>query len=110
MSLTAGLLLLLVLALPLAFAIMRSNELFVLRAQSGKLELARGRLPQALFSELADVAARQRLDGLELRAVVEGGVPRLVVRGSISEAAEQQLRNVLGRFRLTQIRSGRLRA
>jgi len=110
MSLAAGLLLLLALALPLAFAIARSNELFVLRARAGKLELRRGRLPQALFSELGDVAERQKLDGIELRAVVEGGAPRLRVRGSIGEAHEQQLRNVLGRFQLSQIRTGRLRA
>ncbi|HVJ21315.1 MAG TPA: DUF3634 family protein [Polyangiaceae bacterium] len=110
MSLTVGLVIMLLLALPLAWAIARSNELFVLRARKGKLDLVRGRLPQALFRELADVAERQRLDDLEVRAVVEGGVPRLLVRGQISEAAEQQLRNVLGRFKLTQIRTGKLRA
>ena len=108
MSLARVLLLLLVLGLVLFF-LARSNELFALRARGGKCELLRGRLPQALFSELCDVAERQKLDAVELRAVVESGAPRLLVRGDISEAAEQQLRNVLGRFQLSQIRSGQLR-
>jgi hypothetical protein len=94
----------------LLFFVARANELFALRARAGKFELVRGRLPQALFSELSDVAERQKLDAVEVRAVVESGAPRLVVRGAISEAAEQQLRNVLGRFQLRQIRSGKLRA
>lgn len=110
MSLAVGLLLVVVLGLPLAWAIARSNELFVVRARAGRLELVRGRLPQALFRELSDVAERQRLDGVEVRAVVEGGVPRLMVRGPIGEAALQQARNVLGRFQLSQIRTGKLRA
>jgi hypothetical protein len=104
------LLLLLLLALPLVIAIARSNQLFVLRARAGKLELTRGRLPQALFSELADVAERQRLDGIEIRVVVEDKKPRLLVSGTIGEAPLQQLRNVLGRFQTSQIRTGKLRA
>ena len=110
MSLTVALLILVVLALPLAIAIARSNQLFVLRARAGKLELVRGRLPKALFRELDDIAARQKLDGIDVLAVVEGGVLRLVVRGSIADAPAQQLRNVLGRFQLSQIRTGNLRA
>jgi len=104
------LLLLLAVALVIAFFLSRANELFALRARGGRLELLRGRLPQALFSELDDVARRQNLDAVQVRAVVEGGAPRLVVKGTIGEAAEQQLRNVLGRFQLSQIRSGKLRA
>lgn len=101
---------LVLLLLPIIIGIARATTLFVLRAQNGKLTLVRGRLPQALFDDLEDVARRERLDGVEVRAIVEGGEPRLQVKGSVSPGAEQSLRNVLGRFRLTQIRTGKLRA
>jgi hypothetical protein len=97
------------LLVPLAYAIWRSTELFATRARAGNLELVRGRLPPALFSELRDIAQRERLDGVQVRAVLEGGAPRLVVSGPVSAGTEQALRNVLGRFRLSQIRTGTLR-
>jgi len=88
----------------------RANELFALSARDGKLELRRGRLSPALFSEFADIAARERLDGTEIRALNESGSPRLMLRGVSNPAAEQALRNVLGRYPIAQIRTGRLRA
>ena len=85
------------------------NELFRLSAQRGDISLERGRLPPALFDELADIARRERLHEVVIRAVVEGGKPRLILEGD-GKGAEQPLRNVLGRFNLQQIRSGRRRS
>lgn len=96
--------------LAFAYALRRANELFALVARAGKLELIRGRLSPALFSEFADIAARERLDGAELRVLSESGSPRLVLRGEPNPAVEQALRNVLGRYPVSQIRAGRLRA
>jgi len=92
------------------FALRRANELFALRARAGKLELLRGRLSPALFSELAEIAARERLDDSEIRVLSEAGSPRLVLRGEPNPALEQAFRNVLGRYPVSQIRAGRLRA
>jgi hypothetical protein len=92
------------------YALRRANELFALGARAGKLELLRGRLSPALFSELADIADRERLDGTEIRVLSESGAPRLVLRGAPSPIAEQAMRNVLGRYPVAQIRAGRLRA
>ncbi len=99
-----------VLVLPLARGLWLATELFRLSARHGELTLERGRLPPALFSELSDIAQRQRLHGVEIRVVLAGGVPTLSVSGDSANAAAQPLRNVLGRFTLTQLRSGRLRA
>jgi|GEM_PF-772481 hypothetical protein len=98
---------------PVAYGLRRANELFALSANNGKLTIKRGRVPPALFSELAEIAERARLDDTEIRVVSESGVPRLVVnvaRGATSPALEQAARNVLGRFSVAQIRAGRLRA
>jgi len=96
----------------LAFGIglRRVNELFAVSARGGKLRLLRGRMPQALFAELADIAERDHLDAIEWRVVSEGGAPRLLLAGTPHAAAEQAARNVLGRYNLSQIRNGRLRA
>lgn len=92
------------------YALRRATELFALNARSGKLELLRGRLSPLLFSEFADIAARERLDGTEIRVLSESGSPRLLLRGTPNPSAEQALRNVLGRYPVAQIRAGRLRA
>jgi hypothetical protein len=104
-----GLLLLVAFVLYALRAFSLARELFRLSARRGELSLERGRLPQALFEELADVARRERLHDVTIRAVVEGGKPRLIVEGD-GKGAEQPLRNVLGRFNLQQIRSGRRRS
>ena len=98
---------------PIAYGLRRANELFALTANSGILTITRGRMPPALFSELAEIAERARLDNAEFRVLSESGIPRLIVRGAPSHAlqqAEQAARNVLGRFNVAQIRAGRLRA
>jgi hypothetical protein len=96
--------------LAFGYALRRANELFALSARRGKLVLLRGRLPQALFADLAEIAGRAQLDDTEIRALSESGAPRLVLRGAPNLAAEQASRNLLGRYTVPQIRSGRLRA
>jgi len=98
------------LLLVFGYALRRANELFALTARAGKLELLRGRLSPALLSEFADIAARERLDNAEIRVLSESGLPRLVLLGAQAPALEQAFRNVLGRYPVSQIRAGRLRA
>jgi hypothetical protein len=109
MWLWLGLLLLVLFGLYALRAFTLHNELFRLSAEHGELSLEHGRLPPTLFNELADVARRERLHEVVIRAVVEGGKARLVVEGD-GKDAEQPLRNVLGRFTLQQIRAGRRRS
>jgi hypothetical protein len=86
------------------------TELFRLAAARGKLTLRRGRIPPALFAELSEIAEREHLDSVVIRAFVEGGAARLVVQGKSARSVEQPMRNVIGRFPLPQLRSGKLRA
>jgi hypothetical protein len=68
-------------------------------------------LPPALFDEIADVVRLHGVRVATIGAVLSGGSVRLIFdHDGKSTAAEQPLRNVLGRFTLTQLRSGRRRA
>ncbi|MEO8903257.1 MAG: DUF3634 family protein [Polyangiaceae bacterium] len=95
--------------LAIFYGLRRANELFALSACEGRLTVVRGRLPPALFSDLQDIAARERLGAVEIRVVSESGVPRLLSSGG-PPAFEQAARNVLGRFSVAQLRAGRRRA
>jgi len=96
--------------LAFGYALRRERELFALSTEHGKLTVLRGRLPQALFSALSEIVAREHLDRVELRVISESGAPRLRVRGTAGAGLEQAARNVLGKYNVAQIRHGRLRA
>ena len=107
MNLFVGLAILAVLAIPLAVAIWRSNELFCLEVVGGRMRFVRGRIPQRLLDDLADVLRRPPVSHARLRAVSEDRRPRIVVSsGNVGEGQLQQLRNVLGTWELAKIRAG----
>ncbi|MSP26650.1 MAG: DUF3634 family protein [Myxococcales bacterium] len=98
--------LLMLLTAPLVVAIMRSNELFLVRHDGTRLRIVRGRLPKALLDDLEDVLRRAGTGTLELRAVVEDSRPRLYASTrDLPQPVRQQLRNTLGRFGVAAIRN-----
>jgi hypothetical protein len=82
----------------------RANELFVIDVRSGKARLVRGRMPKAMFDDLADVLGG--VPDATVRGVTSDGRPAVAARGRITPEQLQRLRNVVGRFTLAQIRSG----
>lgn len=105
MTLLVGLALLVLAAIPLAIAIWRSNELFRVSVRNGTVKLERGRLPGALFHDLEDIFANTSASA-DIRVVTEDRRPRAIIRG-VDEGLAQRVRNVVGRFRLAEIRAGR---
>jgi hypothetical protein len=106
-----GLLLVAVVLLVLLRAAWLGTELFRVRVLDGQVELERGRIPPALLGEIADIVRLYGVKSAHVSAVLSGGSPRLVLEHDGSAAsAEQPLRNVLGRFTATQLRSGKRRA
>jgi hypothetical protein len=94
-----------VLLLPLIVAIFRSNQLFVLRVRAGQLTFVRGRMPQPLFEQIADIVRGTDTTG-ELIVVTEDGRPRLIPKGRFDAGLLQQTRNVVGLYPLAKIRAG----
>src|SRR5690349_19212769 len=95
---------LLLASIPLVLALVRANELFLVRVRGGRVRVARGRLPQRLLTEIGEIVGRPPVDA-ELRGVNEGGRPRLYAEGSLSPEQKQRLRNVLGEWTVAQIRT-----
>ncbi|MEZ4221427.1 MAG: DUF3634 family protein [Polyangiaceae bacterium] len=107
MGLLYGLLILALLAIPFAWSLYRSNELFYLQVRRGRTQVLRGKLPQSLANELADVMRRAKVRRANVRVVQEDRAPAIkVVDGELSDGTLQQMRNVLGRYDLAQIKAG----
>lgn len=70
----------------------------------GKAKVVRGRLPPRVMLEVRDVAERNRIPGGRLTVRREDGRPRVDLQGIDDPRVVQQLRNVIGRFRLAELR------
>lgn len=80
----------------------RHNELFRVIIKRGRVTVQRGKVPPSFLGDLRDIA-RHVEDGT-VRAIKQGGDPRLVFSTSIDERTAQRLRNAFaldhGRKRL----------
>jgi len=91
---------------PLVVGIRRSTELFVIHVRSGEPRLIRGRLPQSLLDEIADVVRRAPVRAARLRVVRRDGQPSLLLHGDVDAADAQRLRNVIHRYGVARIAAG----
>lgn len=91
---------------PLIVSIRRSTELFLIQVRDGKARFTRGRIPQSLLDDIADVVRSPPVERAELRAVRRGGQPEWAVRGALGSDQLQRLRNVLGRYSAQRISAG----
>ena len=101
----AGLLVALLLV-PIAIGLRRAGELFVVRVSAGQVTHVRGKVPKRVWDEIAEVLRRSGAEAAEVRVVREDGRPALRTKGRLPESVLQQLRNVLGRYRLPELRAG----
>lgn len=84
----------------LAFASLifsRANEVCAISVRGKRLLVVRGRVPPALYTDLASVLERAPIERATVRIVKEGGKPRLLARG-VPAADMQRLRNVVGTY------------
>jgi hypothetical protein len=98
-------LLLLLAAIPLVIALLRANELFLVHYRGGRIRVARGRIPQALLNDLADVLRSTPTELVALKGVVEDQRVRVYAEGELTEAQRQQIRNVISGWPVAKIRN-----
>jgi len=104
MPLALALVLLLVMG-PLVVALLRANELFYLRLDGGRVRVARGRIPQQLLNDIADVLRDPPVTAGSLRGVSEDGRVRLYPEADLSEGQRQRLRNVVAAWPVVRVRN-----
>ena len=103
-------LLLLLATAPLVVALLRANELFCLRIRDdgqgrGRLRIARGRIPQRLLDDIADVLREPAVTRGVLRGVSEDGRVRLYAEAELTDAQRQRLRNVVSMWPVATVRA-----
>jgi hypothetical protein len=77
----------------------------LVRVRDGAVRIVRGRVPARLLDDLTDVVRKPAVERADLRAVNEGGRPRLYAEGELSPEHKQRLRNVIGTWTVQQIRA-----
>jgi hypothetical protein len=97
--------LLALLVIPLVIALMRANELFCLELRDKKLVLARGRIPQRLLNDMADVVRDSGATTCTIRGLSEGNRAVVEARGDLGEGHRQRLRNVIAQWPVARIRT-----
>ena len=97
-------LILLVLAIPLVVALLRANELFLVRVRDGRVRVARGRIPQALLNDFAEIVRDPPMEEGSLRGVSEDRRVRIYPTGELTEGQKQRIRNVVATWPVAKIR------
>ena len=87
----------------------RAGTLFTLIIREGRIARSHGRIPPRLLSEIADIIERAGVIQARIRGVVRDGRPVLLFEGEMSPGTQQQMRNVMGQFSASEIRTGRKR-
>ena len=81
----------------------------VLDVVAGQVSVRRGGLATGIRTEIEDVVARPKIERATLRILRDRGRAVLEVKGVVSEAQRQQLRNVVGSVPLATLANARRR-
>jgi hypothetical protein len=79
----------------------------VLDVVAGQVFVRRGGLAPRIRAEIEDVVARPKIERATLRIVRDRGSAVLEVKGTVSAAQRQQLRNVVGSVPLAKLANAR---
>jgi hypothetical protein len=82
----------------------RYRTIAVVTFERGRARATRGRLPARVMTEIRDVAERMKIPSGRVTIRRESGTARVDLTGVDDPRAAQQLRNVIGRFRLAELR------
>jgi hypothetical protein len=82
----------------------RQLTLFVIRIDAGRIVDVKGRMPQRLLSDIADVVQLERRRELRIICRLEGGQARTAVYGDTDPGFEQMLRNLVGEYPVLRLK------
>lgn len=82
----------------------RRRTIAVVVFERGSARVARGKLPAKVLTEIRDVIERNRVGSGSVTIRRESGEVRVDLQKVSDPRVAQQLRNVIGRFRLAELR------
>lgn len=88
-------------------ALSRANEIFCVSIRNGRCMVVRGAVPPSVLREIAEIARRAKIRRGTVKAVKEGGRPRLVTSG-VDAAVTQRLRNAVGAQGFGQLKASQV--
>jgi hypothetical protein len=91
-----------ILALVAFLALRREGELFCVSVREGRVLVVRGRIPQGLLNDFADVVKQAKTARGTLRGLREVDRARLAVSG-LDDLSEQRLRNIFQLYPLSKL-------
>jgi hypothetical protein len=90
--------------LGLVWSARKRLTLFVLLVEDGRIVSVRGRMPQRLFDDIADVVARERPARLRLECRLENGLAALHFDANADPGLRQVMRNLVGEYPAVRLR------
>ncbi len=81
----------------------------VIDITSGRATITRGGIAPRIFADIGDVVRRPAIASATVRIVRRSGHAELEIRGDVSDAQRQQLRNVVGSVPLAKLINARRR-
>jgi hypothetical protein len=103
-----GVTLLVAVALALLFVTSRNaTTVCVLEVLAGVITVKRGGLAEGILADLGDVVRRPVVGRATVRISRSQGRAEVAVKGDVSDAQRQQVRNVIGRVPLAKLVSSR---
>lgn len=88
----------------IAVGLRRATELFVVRVERGRVRVVRGRIPQRLLNDIADVMKKPQASG-EIHCLVRDGSPRVEPKGDMTPQQVQRLRNTVSLWPIAKIKA-----
>jgi hypothetical protein len=94
-----------------AFLLLLRNAAVLFRARvlQGRVVQLRGKAPKGLVRDFEDVFRLRPVAQATLRVVLRGGAPTLEIKGDVTPAETQRLRNILGAWPTAKIRAAPFR-
>jgi hypothetical protein len=83
--------------------------LAVLEVRDGKVEVAKGAMAPRIVSDIQDVLRRPRVQSATIRVIRNRDHAKVELTGDLSQAQQQQLRNVVGSVPLAKLGNGHRR-
>lgn len=81
----------------------------ILEVREGKVEVSRGSMSPRIVSDIQDVMRRPRVQRATVRVLRHREHANVEVTGDLTQAQQQQLRNVVGSVPLAKLRNGHRR-